>query len=224
MIRDEPVEVPQAAPARPGGIRLTERHWCQLCAHLLRDGHEHAALLICGVQAHSGGGVEFLVRSVIELTDEDYLEAGELHLSISPRSLARYAKHARSEGATLVLCHSHPFPGEVFASPVDLRTEIELCGRVFPSRLNGIPCAALILGPDGLDGRVWDGGASPLTQVTVIGSRIERRFSNACGLPNQRRAQTRNLPRNTGCTPPTAVVARTSFSGSNILQGSLRAV
>lgn len=188
MIHDEPVELPQANPARSGGIRLIDRHWDQLCGHLLSDGREHAALLICGVQAKTGGEVEFLVRSVVELTDEDYLDAGALHLSISPRSLARYAKRARALDATLVLCHSHPFPGEVIASPIDLRTEIELCGRVFPSRLNGLPCAALILGPDGIDGRIWLGDASPLVQVTVVGPRIERRLSNASGLSSWRPA------------------------------------
>ena len=181
MIRDEHVEIPQARRAVPGGLRITDRHWEQLRAHLLSDRNEHAALLMCGVSRRPDR-VDFLVRSVVELTAEDYLDSGELHLSISPRSLARHVKRARADGATLVLCHSHPFPGQVLASPIDLATELELCGRVFPGRLAGLPTAALIVGPDGLDGRVWDRAASPLTHVTVIGSRIECLPSNSCGI------------------------------------------
>ncbi len=182
MILDERTDLPQASPARPGGIRITQDHWNQLRGHLLSDAYEHAALLLCGVHRRSGR-IDFLVRSVVELTNDDYLGSGALHLSISPRSLARYAKLARTQNATLVLCHSHPFPGEVVASSIDLRTEMELCGRVFSHRLGGTPSAALILGPGGIDGRVWDElGASALTEVTIVGPRIERRVCNSFGL------------------------------------------
>ena len=64
---------------------MTDRHWDALRTHLLSDGSEHAALLVCGVSRHLDR-LDFLVRSVVELADEDYLDAGELHLSISPRA------------------------------------------------------------------------------------------------------------------------------------------
>ena len=182
MIPDERLIVPEAAPPCPAGIRIAAAHWEQLNSHLLADGYEHAAVLLCGIQ-RSANRVTFLVQKVIELVGEDFLSSGALHLSIAPRSLARVTKQARSQNATLVLCHSHPFPGAVRASSVDLRTEIELCGRVFPGRLHGLPSAALVLGPDGLDGRVWDqGAASPLTEVTVVGSRIARLPSTSSGV------------------------------------------
>lgn len=186
MIHIEHVEIPQLTPSRPAEIRVIERHWDQLRAHLLADRDEHAALLICGLHA-TRSSVTFLVRGVVPLTDDDYLDAGQLHLSIAPGSLARYVKQARSAGATLILCHSHPFPGEVLASPIDLQTETELCGRVFPGRLSGLPSGALVVGPDGIDGRVWDrGAASPLTQVTVVGGKIARYVSNSCGITGSR--------------------------------------
>jgi molybdopterin/thiamine biosynthesis adenylyltransferase len=183
MTPDRRTEIPVASPPVPGRLRITDGHWKQLREHLLSDRSEHAALLVCGISRRPNR-IEFLVRSVIELTDEDYLDAGPWHLSIAPRALARHIKRAREDQATLVLCHSHPFPGRVLASPIDLATEIDLCGRVFSNRLAASPSAALILGPDGLDGRVWSSGlASPLEEVTVVGSRIERLQTNSCGIP-----------------------------------------
>ena len=32
----------------PAELRITEEHWTELRAHLLGDGDEHAALLVCG--------------------------------------------------------------------------------------------------------------------------------------------------------------------------------
>jgi molybdopterin/thiamine biosynthesis adenylyltransferase len=169
----EVINLPQVRGAEPGEIRITARHWEQLRAHLLSDGREHAALLACGLASRNGRPV-FLVRAVIELTDEDMLDAGELHLSIAPQSLARHIKAARRASATLILCHSHPFPGRIAASPIDLSTEVDLCGRVLPSRLGGAPCAALVVGPDGLDGRMWRrGAAAALSYVTVVGDHVE---------------------------------------------------
>ncbi len=137
-------------------LRMTTSQYDDLRSHLLADDAEHAAILVCG----SGGADRGLLvcREVVLLEDED-LEpsSGRLHLDISPIALARIAKRAAMRAATLVVCHSHPFPGTVRASRLDLRTEGELCGRVLPSR-TGRPAAALILGPDGNDGRLWRDG------------------------------------------------------------------
>jgi molybdopterin/thiamine biosynthesis adenylyltransferase len=169
-MHDENTQIPEGdTSADHGAVTVSEHHWNQLRSHLLSDGDEHAALLICGV-TKSRGRTQFLVRSVVELADADLLDSSSLHLSISPQSLARHVKAARASSASVILCHSHPFPGRVSASPIDLSTEAELCGRVFPSRLGGAACAALIVGPDGLDGRTWAHGiASRLDEVTVIG-------------------------------------------------------
>lgn len=185
MTADNRVALPQPVQPRPGRIRITVDHWDELRGQLLGDDHEHAALLMCGTDDH-GDATGFLVREVLKLDATDYLDAGQLHLAIAPATLARHAKRARAEHASLVLCHSHPFPGRVLASPLDLRTEIELCGRVFGDRLDGLPCAALVVGPDGLDGRVWRrDGASPLTDVTVIGPVIVRHSVHSYGLGSQ---------------------------------------
>lgn len=135
-------------------LRLTSSQFAQLRQHLLPDDAEHAAFVMCGVVRRPSGTL-LLARAVVEVTDADLESTSEsLHLDISPLSLARAAKRARNNGETLVVCHSHPFPGGVAASAIDLVTEEELCGRVLTSRL-GQPSGALVLGPDGFDARLW---------------------------------------------------------------------
>ena len=93
-------------------LRFTDDQFAQLRRHLLSDDDEHAALLICGFGRDERDLL--LCHRVIPLWDDD-LEAssGRLHIEIAPLALARAAKQAASVGCTVVVCHSHPFPGTV---------------------------------------------------------------------------------------------------------------
>lgn len=151
-----------------GEIRTTGKQWGELRGHLLSDDAEHAAVLLCGY-VDSPAGPILTAREVVPLSNLD-LEptSGQLHLEISPRALARIAKRARLQKLTLVLAHSHPFPGPVYASAIDLSTEQELCGRVLSGRTDGKPVGALILGPDGEDARIWRQGQPITAHVSVV--------------------------------------------------------
>lgn len=99
-------------------LRVTDRHWAELRKHLLEDGAEHAAVLLCGTVTVANQ-IILMTRRVIPLHDADLLDSSPLHLSISPVTLARVAKQARLQAATIVLCHSHPWAGPVHPSPLD---------------------------------------------------------------------------------------------------------
>ena len=155
-------------------IRIAARHWLELTDHLLADESEHAALLLCG-SFQTAQRTVLLVRQVVPLSEAD-LEPGSqaLHLQIRPVVFARCAKMAALQGLTLAICHSHPFPGRVRASRLDLATEEELCGRVLLSRLRGSPVGALVLGPEGFDGRLWTSeGSLGLDAIVVVGEEIQ---------------------------------------------------
>jgi len=153
-------------------LRLTERQWAQLRGHLLADGFEHAAVLVCGTLTYPGGTV-LTTRRMIAMDEGDLLHSGPLHLSISPVSLARAAKEARAQAGTVVICHSHPWPGPVSPSPLDLNTESDLCGRALAGRLTPRPVGALVLGPDAFSARLWqDGQATEIDRVRVVGDQI----------------------------------------------------
>jgi molybdopterin-synthase adenylyltransferase len=154
----------------PAELRFTTSQFDQLRDWLLPDEDEHAAALICG----TGPDGLLACRSVVPFGSEDFEPtSGRLHLHISPIALARVAKQAARAGCTLVLCHSHPFPGAVSPSVVDLETELDLCGRVLPGRLAGRPVGALILGPDGFDGRAWHRGDAQPLELVVGGRRLQ---------------------------------------------------
>ena len=168
-----PPKLPQDTEAPPSTIKFARRDWDTLTSALLDDGHEQSALLFCGQQLTDHSNT-YLVREVQLLTAGDYLDRGALHLSISPMTLARAAKKARQNNQGIVIVHSHPFGGPVAASPIDLRTEIELCGRVLPTR-TGQPSGAIVLGPDSIDARAWGAhGASAMVRIDVVGDQITR--------------------------------------------------
>lgn len=199
-------------------LRITHDHWDALTEHLLSDGHEQSALLICGVRDTRDRRsrdtacreVTFLVQELVLLGEADYLDRGALHLSVAPATLARHAKRARFRDAAVVLVHSHPFSGTVSASSIDLATELDLCRRVIPSR-TGRPAGALVVGPGGVDARAWTNtGAAPLHTIHIIGDRITKLTTNSAGLPS-----TRGASRET----ETATVAGTETQRQELLWG-----
>lgn len=149
-------------------LRLTASQFAELNNHLLSDEFEHAAILICET---AGLDRDLLLCREVHLVTEEELESdsSSIHLEVSPRTVAHYLKRAKTHGQTLVMCHSHPFPGPVMASPIDLKTERQLCGRVISGRLDERPNGALILGPEGLDARMWLGGSPSPLRVRVGG-------------------------------------------------------
>ena len=135
-------------------IRMTAGQWQELRQHLLADGLEHAAVLICGSLATAGTRLMF-VREVVPLAGADLIDQGELHLSVSPVTIARLAKQAGQSSGSVIICHSHPFPGAVHPSVLDLDTEVQLCGRALAGRLGPRPVGSLIVGPDGASARMY---------------------------------------------------------------------
>lgn len=176
-----PFILPVDPRAKHGDLRILQHAWDDLIGHLLGDGDEHAAMLLCG-QNETEGSITFLVREVVPLRPEDYLDRSALHLSVAPTTLARIAKRARLINASLIMVHSHPFPGRVAPSQLDLQTEADLCRRVLPTR-TGKPAAALVVGPNGVDGRIWTAaGAGAFTHIRVIGDVAEQLAVSSTGL------------------------------------------
>lgn len=156
----------------PDELRLTAALYDRLRRHLLADDVEHAAVITAGVARR--GDTTLLVARDVALLDERAVttSAGGFHLDVSPIAIARLAKQASTRGETLVIAHSHPFPGPVAASPIDLRTERDLCGRSIVGRI-GRPVGGLVLGPDGFDGRLWHGGEPRPLTVRVAGRTLQ---------------------------------------------------
>ena len=172
-------------------IRLTSAQWRELREHLLADGLEHAAVLICGTAATPGARL-MLARCVVLLGEADLIEHGELHLSVSPVTIARLAKQAARAEGSVIICHSHPFPGPVAPSALDLDTEAQLCGRALAARLSPRPVGSLILGPDGVSARLYvDEREGHDAAVRIVGESVTV-------LRKPAQARTKRQPRSTG--------------------------
>jgi molybdopterin/thiamine biosynthesis adenylyltransferase len=159
----------------PVELRITSKEWSQLLTALLPDDEEHAAVLVCG-QLITPTKQVLLVHEVLAIGDDD-LDAGSgpLHISILPTTIARLTKQVARDGLSLVVCHSHPFPGVVRPSPLDTRTERDLCGRVLVGRLPGRLVGSLIVGPNGWSARAWCGDSQlEIDELRVVGDRIAR--------------------------------------------------
>jgi molybdopterin/thiamine biosynthesis adenylyltransferase len=152
-------------------LRMTQMQVEMMNGHLLADECEHAAILMC---EHAGVDRKLLLCREVRVLAEDDLQptSGAMHLDISPQTLAHFIKQAKMNDQTLVICHSHPFGGAVCPSPIDLKTERELCGRVIPGRLGGNAVGALVVGPDGMSGRIWHEGRSNPLKVRAGGRSI----------------------------------------------------
>lgn len=166
-------------------IRVTLPQWQDLQSHLLADDLEHAAILICGTVTTPGARL-MLVREVVPLGDEDLIEHGELHLSVAPVTIARLAKRAARANGSVIVCHSHPFPGPVGPSPLDLDTEAQLCGRALAGRLAPRPVGSLVVGPNGASARLYAAGEGLLdAAVRIIGESVTTLPGPDVGLDEQ---------------------------------------
>ena len=133
---------------------------------LAQSPKEAAALLLCGHFRHRQFE-HLLVREVRFIPSDAYAVQEELRLEIRPIFLAEVLKRARNEGWSIALCHTHPFSGdEVSFSPVDDGGERKLMPTLF-QRAPKRPHGALVLGQQGVRGRLWTGVDKQVTAGCV---------------------------------------------------------
>lgn len=130
------------------------------------SGKEAAAYLLCG-SGHVGEEYRFVCNDIVIVTDQHYARRGPDQLGITSSSYSAIAKRARREGFSVLFAHSHPC-GPLTYSAQDDREEPKLhefLSRRIPGRFHG----SLLLTPDGVTGRAWRGGFSPIARIRVIG-------------------------------------------------------
>src|SRR5689334_14385228 len=99
---------------------MLAQHYRQLRASLLRDESEYGALLLCGRSRQTDpwtGVIEerTLVREVIELPDDAFLERTPTSLVWSTTPLFKLAKSAMAKDYAICVAHSHPGGGLFFS-------------------------------------------------------------------------------------------------------------
>lgn len=153
------------------------------------DGHEGAALLLCGTAAvdrDPWAGLAttcFLSREVIAIAPEDIAASSGVHITVRTNSLARVLRRARDERLVVGFVHSHPQGPAIFSEQDD--SHEPLMAELARNR-NGCatPLLSLLTTQDGrLAGRVWREEASPLPfdMIRVVGDRLSLHYDGRFG-------------------------------------------
>ena len=176
-------------------LSITEDHLAVIKALVLPpDGHEGAALFLCGwsaVQTDPWNGkpsIRFVSREIVPISPEDIVESSDVHITVRTASLARTLKRARNEQLVVGYIHSHPNGPARFSAQDDGH---EPYMAELARNRNGIntPFLSLLVTGDGqLVGRVWTADAAPVPFETihVIGDRFGLHYSGRLhgGTPN----------------------------------------
>src|SRR5574341_956050 len=141
--------------------------------HLLKDHDEHFAFFLAGI-AREGNQVNFLVKDVLPMLDEDLDFSYQSESQLKLETLLRLVNTAREMKLTLIEAHSHPFTNtNVQFSSVDTNGFKEFVPYMVDS-LSGLPYAATVWGKESIDALYWLEATRPIPidEVCIVGQNI----------------------------------------------------
>ncbi len=164
---------------------MLKEHYTQLRQSLLRDSNEYGALMLCGrsQQIDPWTGVveeRALVREVIEVPQEAFVERTATTMTWSTTPLFRLAKRAMAKDYALCIAHSHP-GGGLFFSKSDDEADRESIQIVFGRMDTDRPQFTLVMDGNGeILVRAYgpDLKAYPLELTRIIGDQLVIRYEN----------------------------------------------
>lgn len=162
---------------------ILDEHYKQLRRSLFRDTKEYGALLLCGRsrQVDPWTGVieeRALVREVIEVSEEAFLERTPTSMTWSTTPLFRLAKRAMVKDYAICIAHSHPRGGLVFSGFDDLADK-ESFEIVFGRMETERPHFAMVMDNDGefvVRAYASDLRPRPVELTRVVGDRLQIRY------------------------------------------------
>jgi molybdopterin/thiamine biosynthesis adenylyltransferase len=162
---------------------ILDEHYQQLRRALFRDTKEYGALLLCGRsrQVDPWTGVieeRALVREVIEVPEEAFLERTPTSMTWSTTPLFRLSKRAMVKDNAICIAHSHPRGGLFFSSFDDLADK-ESFEIVFGRMETERPHFAMVMDNDGefiVRAYTPDLRPMPVELTRVVGDRLQIRY------------------------------------------------
>ncbi len=136
------------------------------------DGKENAAFLVCGV-SETKDNFTYLIREVLPVPDDGYVERLSYHLEIAPRFINSVVDRCVGKGFGIVATHSHPGHGIASYSTSDDHGESRLFA-VFADLLGPRKHASLLFTQDDIAGRLFaDRRREQLDRLTVVGEHLD---------------------------------------------------
>jgi len=155
-------------------LRISGSDWTRLRTLLFTpDERENAAALLCGYSL-SETEDKLLVREVMAVTPEQYIERQSYHLEVAPTFYNSVIERCVRDRAVPVICHSHPFHGPATYSQSDDFGENRLL-PVLEALAAGHKPASLLLTKTTAAGRILEGPRfHSFDDVTITGPRVQR--------------------------------------------------
>lgn len=172
---------------------ILDEHYQRLRKSLLRDDCEYGALLLCGRSRHIDPWTKALeerclVREVVEVPQEAFLERTPTRLSWSTTPLFHLAKRALQKGDAICIAHSHP-TGGLFFSRFDDTADRESFEIVFTRMETERPHFALVMDDEGeflVRACTPDLAMHTVELTRMIGDRLHLRYpGRGEGLPRE---------------------------------------
>jgi molybdopterin-synthase adenylyltransferase len=138
--------------------------------------NEAAAILLCTSHTNLNQQLRILVKEIVYVPQDSYIEQGFANLTISPLFLSRVFKRARENGYSVVMVHTHPYDSWPEFSHVDDAGEasiIPVLQNRIPEKIHG----ALVLGKEGFTGRIYEPGhlrSQRIDSIVLNGAYIQR--------------------------------------------------
>ncbi len=160
-------------------VAVTSSDWDRLLEGLFTaDGHENAAVLLCGV-SDTESELRLLVRKVVHVPQHQYDIREPLRLKVSSRFYNEIITECLETGLIPIIIHSHPFDGEAWYSSADDFGESRLLPVLKALLPDAIP-ASLLVTRTAVTGRFHDGHEfRNLSGIRFVGEKFfVRRFDD----------------------------------------------
>jgi len=152
-------------------ITFTENDFKVAYDFLLQSAAEEGSFFLCGV-SNSKDILNILVREVIPIPTDGYMEKGAAYLKIDPDFMMPIIKRARLQKLSVISAHSHPFSGNsVSFSSIDDYGDDLLMPKI-QQRVPNRPHATMVFGRSSVDARIWEVGrneSEPADLIKVVG-------------------------------------------------------
>jgi len=174
---------------------MSKNLWQTTCRHLLGCDNERFAFLLCGI-AEVGGGLTFLAKDAILISDLEVERASDGGLQVSLDALLRVTNRARAEQLAIVEAHSHSGTCKPTFSLLDIDGLKEFVPYILKD-IPSMPYAATVWSGQYIYGVCWKDSfeeEKPLSEIRIVGDNIIKLFtaSTAAGIGKQKEKEAKD--------------------------------
>ena len=155
--------------------RISSPLWNKVLAIVLkRQDVETAALLFGEVLRGEGNERVIIIREVVPIPEDAYLERRIDRLRIDPIAMNRLTRRARDRGWSIVTVHSHPGTTSPWFSWADDAGDARLMPS-FAVQVPDVPHGSMVLAGNGSATlRLFEDGASEESPLSIVGRTLTR--------------------------------------------------